>query len=131
MSLADALQQPDGGRKSRRKGSDLSDRTRRQALLELSIEALESVEGLAIVSAVVRQDAQEMVVIRADVSSAHSAETVQAMIRRAWQMLIVRGRTSLHVIRQVPEGFEFRFAVLDLGGYLTGVFEVHLKAVAG
>ncbi|HVT13494.1 MAG TPA: hypothetical protein VHE55_14615 [Fimbriimonadaceae bacterium] len=93
---------------------------KKQALVELSLEALAQLSYLA-VDSVEHGDA---ICIRLTSDGTHPIEIVQAEIRAAWRAGVVRTRTSLHVVRQTPDGFHFRFAIHDDGAFLTGVYEV-------
>ncbi len=93
---------------------------KKQALVEFSLEALSQLSYLTVESV----DHGDTVRIRLISDGTHPLELVQSDIRSAWRAGVVRMRTSLHVIRQTPEGFDFRFAIHDDGAFLTGVYEV-------
>lgn len=99
---------------------------KRQSLLERSIEALGQVRYLRIQSFDEDDQQAEMVRLSLVAGAPHPTEAVQADIRSVWRNHVVGSRTSLHVVRLTPRGFDFRFTLLDDGVFLTGVYQVEL-----
>lgn len=99
---------------------------KRQALLERSIEALGEVQYLTIELCEDGELPREIVCLTLVANTSHPSEAVQADIRSAWRNVVVGSRTSLHVVRLTPRGFDFRFSLLDDGVFLTGVYQVAL-----
>jgi hypothetical protein len=96
-----------------------SEAARGLLLLKLR-QALSEVPYLRIVSASSEGSRSEMVSIQVRSTICSAAETAEADIRTVWERSIVGSSTSILRIHDKPDGFDFKFALLqEAGDFLT------------
>ncbi len=102
----------------------------RMRLVERSVDVLSALDQFEVVGSESSEDEQEMIRVHLAARGHLTAYSARAKIKTAWKMEIAGSRTSLHVFRDTPAGFELRFVILDQGTFLSGVYEVELPGTA-
>lgn len=95
-----------------------------EALREIAVEALGSLTYLDLDSSSIEPDPRQMIHLHLSSKGQRPVSAIQADLRSVWRSAIARSKSSLHVFRSTDEGFDFRFALLDQGDFITGVFSV-------
>jgi hypothetical protein len=105
-------------------------RHERLALLDASVDAIQRLPYLKIVATSEADNEEEMIRLQCKADGRVAAELMQSAIRAVWKSHVVRGKTSLHIIRVTERGFDFRFTLLEHGVFSTGIYAVELGAAS-
>lgn len=102
--------------------------SQRMQALDKAVKAVRRLQYLQMTGSTAEGGSKEMVQVRLEPKRGRfDAEAIKADMRNVWQLDVAGTGQGIYRIADTPDGFDFRFALLEEGGeFVTGLIAVNL-----